>query len=141
MDPRRRSLLPERVLLPPAPREPALAERWSALPFEERRRLAHAATRGRIPSGDTRDPEAELVRALARARVATAWRLQVAALLLGWLVLMTVWGFGRSTFPGDEDRWLVAGLLLGAAVWTTAAVVARRRVGRAKRTAAFGDRI
>jgi hypothetical protein len=132
MDPRRRSLLPERVLLPPAPRDPDLAARWAALPFERRRRLALSALRGTAPATDVTGTDAELVRALAEARVATRWRLQVAALVLGWLVLMTIWGFGRSTFPTDETRWQLAGLVAGALVWALAAVLARRRVRRAR---------
>jgi hypothetical protein len=132
-DHRRRSFLPDRVLLPPAPRDPALARRWEALPFEERRRLAVAAATG-VPDHDGHD--GELVGALAAARVATGWRLQVAAVVLGWLVLMTVWGFGRSTFPADEDRWLVAGSIVGALAWALAATGARRRVRRAAAVAA-----
>jgi hypothetical protein len=131
MDPRRRSLVPERLLLPPAPREPAAAARWAELPFDERRQLALAATGHHHRHRE--DPDEDLVRALARARVATGWRLQVAAAVLGWLVLMTIWGFGRSTFPADGDRWLVGGLVLGVAVWLVGAVVARRRVRRAAR--------
>ena len=128
MDARRRTLVPERLLLPPAPREPDLAARWGELPFDERRRLALAATGGTAPSSPD---DRELVAAVARARVATGWRLQIAAAVLGWLVLMTVWGFGRSTFPADEDRWLAAGLALGTLVWALGAVVARRRIRRA----------
>jgi hypothetical protein len=131
MDPRRRSLVPERLLLPPAPREPEAAARWAELPFEERRQLALAAMGHRPRGGE--EPDDGLVRALARARVATGWRLQVAAAVLGWLVLMTIWGFGRSTFPADEGRWLVGGLVLGVVVWFVGAVVARRRVRRAAR--------
>jgi hypothetical protein len=136
MDPRRRSLLPERVLLPPAPRDPDLAARWAALPFERRRRLALTALRGTAsaPDASAEDAEdAELVRALAQARVATGWRLQVAALVLGWLVLMTIWGFGRSTFPSDEARWQAAGLVAGVLVWALAATLAHRRIRRAQR--------
>jgi hypothetical protein len=134
MEARRRTLVPERLLLPPAPRDPELAARWVELPFDERRRLALAATGGTGGTGGTAPSspdDRELVAAVARARVATGWRLQVAAVVLGWLVLMTVWGFGRSTFPAHEDRWLVAGLTLGAVVWALGAVVARRRIRRA----------
>jgi hypothetical protein len=132
-DPRRRTLLPERLLLPPAPREADLAGRWEALPFEARRRIALAAIDPRAAAAD--GEEAALVGALAHARVVTGWRLQVAALVLGWLVLMTVWGFGRSTFPGDEDRWLAGGLAAGGVAWMLGAVSARRRVRRAARVA------
>jgi hypothetical protein len=136
-DHRRRSLVPDRLLLPPAPRDPALAERWRELPFEDQRRLGAAATTGPLGLPDDED---ELVRALARARVATAWRLQLSAPVLGWLVLMTIWGFGRSTFPADEDAWLVAGLVMGALAWVLAALAARRRVRRAARVADRSDR-
>jgi hypothetical protein len=132
MDPRRRSLLPERVLLPPAPRDPDLAARWATLPFARRRQLAVAALRGAAPTADAAPEDTELVRALARARVATGWRLQVAALVLGWLVLMTIWGFGRSTFPEHGARWQAAGLLVGGLVWALAALLARRRIHRAR---------
>jgi hypothetical protein len=139
-------LLPERLLLPPPPRDPDLARRWGSLPFEDRRRLAIAATQddvagGRpVPDADGGGPahaglDTELVGALADARVATGWRLQVAAPILGWLVLMTIWGFGRSSFPADEGGWFVAGLLTGVVAWVLAAVGARRRVQRAARVA------
>jgi hypothetical protein len=127
-DRRRRSLIPDRLLLPPAPRDPALARRWQELPFDEKRRLGAAATTGAL---DLPADEQLLVGGLARARVSTAWRLQLSALVLGWLVLMTIWGFGRSTFPADEDAWFVAGLATGALAWALAAVAARRRVRRA----------
>jgi hypothetical protein len=133
MDPRRRSLLPERLLLPPRPRDPDLAARWAALPFERRRRLAVAALRGTAPAADADAEDRSLVRALAQARVATGWRLQVAALVLGWLVLMTIWGFGRSTFPADGARWRTAGLVAGGLVWLLAALLAHRRIRRARR--------
>jgi hypothetical protein len=133
MDARRRSLVPERLLLPPAPRDPELAARWRSLPFERRRALALTAVRGGTPTAGT-DHDGELIQALAHARIATGWRLQVAALVLGWLVLMTVWGFGRSTFPADGARWQLAGLVLGGVVWAAGAVVARGRVRRAART-------
>lgn len=129
----RRRAVPDRLLLPPAPRDPDLASRWASLPFERRRRLGQASLRG----ADGFGPEdAKLVAALARARVATGWRLQVAALIWGWLVLMTIWGFGRSSFPADETSWLVAGLLAGGLVWVAAAVSARRHVARTRAVAA-----
>lgn len=129
----RRRALPDRLLLPPAPREPELASNWAEMPFERRRRLGHASLRGAEGlDGD----EVSLVAALARARVATGWRLQVAALVWGWLVLMTVWGFGRSSFPQQETSWLVAGLVAGGLVWGASAVSARRRVARARTVAA-----
>lgn len=43
------------------------------------------------------------------------WRDVAAAVVLGWLVLMTVWGFGRSGFPAAEG-WFLAGGAAAAAV-------------------------
>lgn len=134
-DHRHRRGVPDRLLLPPAPRDAGLARRWHELSFEQRRRLAHASTRGEV---QTSPRDAELVHGLARARVATRWRLQVAALVLGWLVLMTLWGFGRSTFPDAEAAWLAAGLAAGAVSWLGAAVAGARRVRRAR---AVADRL
>jgi hypothetical protein len=53
--------------------------------------------------------------------------------LLGWLVLMTVWGFRRSTAPDAERAWLLAGLALAAGVWFLAATWATGRLRRARR--------
>jgi hypothetical protein len=127
-DPRARRGLPERWLLPPAPREADLAARWRALPFERRRRLAHVHP---AEVASLTGEDAAVVGGLARARLATSWRLLAGAPLLGWLVLMTVWGFGRSTAPDAEQAWLLAGLALGAAVWLLAAV---RTAGGLRRT-------
>jgi hypothetical protein len=55
--------------------------------------------------------------------------------VLGWLVLMTIWGFGRSSFPDQEVAWLSGGLAAGGAVWLVSAVVCARRVRRARRVA------
>jgi hypothetical protein len=129
-DPRARRGLPERWLLPPAPREPDLAARWQALPFERRRRLAHVRP-SEVSSLTVAD--AAVVGGLARARLGTSWRLLAGAPLLGWLVLMTVWGFGRSSAPAAERAWLVAGLALGAAVWLLAAVWTAGRLRRSRR--------
>lgn len=37
------------------------------------------------------------------------------AVFVGWLVLMTVWGFGRAAWPASAGGFLVSGLLTGAA--------------------------
>ncbi len=132
-DPRARRGLPERWLLPPAPREDDLAARWRALPFDHRRRLAHVrpAEVASLPGED-----AAVVGGLARSRLRTSWRLLAGAPLLGWLVLMTVWGFGRSTAPDAERAWLLAGLALAAGVWFLAAVWAAGRLRRARQVLA-----
>jgi hypothetical protein len=129
-DPRARRGLPERWLLPPAPREPELAARWTTLPFDHRRGLTHVrpAEVASLP-----DEDATLVGGLARSRLRTSWRLLASAPLLGWLVLMTVWGFGRSTAPHAEQAWLLAGLALGAAVWLAVSIWVAGRLRRARR--------
>jgi hypothetical protein len=137
-DPRVRRL-PERWLLPPPPREDPARRRWEAVPFEERRRLAHARP-DEVPH--LADEDVEVVAGLARARLATSWRLLAAAPVLGWLVLMTVWGFGRSTYPDVVDRYLLAGLALGALTWFVVAVQVARRLRRARTTlAAASERL
>lgn len=51
------------------------------------------------------------------------WR-RAAALLVGWLVVMTVWGVGRSGFPDHVGWFLAVGLAAGA---ITSIVLWRRR--------------
>jgi hypothetical protein len=128
-DARARRGLPERWLLPPAPRDADLAARWQALPFDRRRGLAHVHPAD-VASLSSED--AAVVGGLARARLATSWRLLAGAPLLGWLVLMTVWGFGRSTAPASERSWLLGGLALGALVWLAVAVRTAQRLRRAR---------
>jgi len=106
-----------------------LAERWLAAGFDQRRRWARLGATD--PSAQS-DDDAEMVRGLARARLATSWRLLAGAPLLGWLVLMTVWGFGRSTYPEEAQRWLLGGAALGAIVWTVMALHTARRLRRAR---------
>lgn len=48
------------------------------------------------------------------------------AVLLGWLVLMTIWGFGRAWHGGTAPVELVIGLVAG----TTVAVLGWRRASR-----------
>lgn len=131
-DPRARRGLPERWLLPPAPREPELRERWDALGFDRRRELARVRAEG-VAELDTDDTE--VVGALARARLATSWRLLLSAPLYGWFTLMSFWGFGRASFPDQEAVWLQLGLVLGAVVWLAMAIAVARRLRRARTTA------
>jgi hypothetical protein len=126
---RSRRGVPDRLLLPPPPREPELAAHWHDAEFDERRRWAGLDV-GDLAELPTRD--VEMAAGLARARLATSWRLLAAAPVLGWLVLMTVWGFGRSTYPGQAQAWLLAGAALGAIAWTVAAVRAAGRLRRAR---------
>ncbi len=53
---------------------------------------------------------------------------RVAAVVLGWLVLMTVWGFGRAWHGGTAPVELTLGLVAG----TITAVQAWRRAGRGR---------
>lgn len=128
-DARARRGVPERLLLPPAPREPDLADRWARRSYEDRRRLARV-TPPRLEELD--DTDRALVAGLARARLATRWRLLLAAPLLAWLVLMTIWGFGRTTETASTG-WLLAGAAAGAVVWLVTAVAAARTLRRARR--------
>ncbi len=137
VDRRARRGFPERWLLPPAPQEQPAADRWAHLPFERRRALA------RVRPDDVADlPEddREVVAALQRARLATRWRLLAAAPVFGLLMLMTVWGFGRSTYPDRAQLWLFIGLTLGAAAWFVAALAAAARLRRARSTLRAAER-
>jgi hypothetical protein len=121
--------LPERWVLPPPPREPDAAARWAELPLATRRSLA--ATRpGELDALPAEDRE--VVAGLARARLATAWRALATAPLMGVIVLMTVWGFGRSTYPDVERAWLLAGAALGAVTWMVVALRVNGRLRRAR---------
>lgn len=128
-DPRLQRGLPERWLLPPAPRDPQHRAEWDALSFSERQRLARVR-----PGGATAltANERTLVAGLAEARLATGWRLHLGAPVLGWLLLMTLSGFGRSTFPEAAESWFLAGVVAGAALWVGASLLAHRRLGRAR---------
>jgi hypothetical protein len=130
--------LPQRWLLPPPPRTDPARSRWHALPYDDRRRLAHVAAAG--VAGLTPE-DREVVTGLASARLATSWRLLAAAPLLGWLVLMTIWGFGRASYPDAADRYLLVGATLGAVTWLLAAVAVAGRLRRAREVlAAVTDR-
>jgi len=133
VDRRARRGIPERWTLPPAPRDEPAASRWAELPFDRRRSLA----RVRADDLDGLSPEdREVVAALQRARLATRWRLLAAAPILAWLVLMTFWGFGRSTYPESEGTWLLVGLVLGAVAWFVVALASAARLRRARATLA-----
>ncbi len=129
VDPRARRGLPERWLLPPAPRDDPAASRWHDLPFEDKRSLARVGPDD-VPSldGDART----IVTELARVRLATRWRLLAAAPVFGWLVLMAVWGFGQSSYPESATLWFQAGLALGALTWFAAAIAAINRLRRTR---------
>ncbi len=135
-DPRARRGLPERWLLPPAPREEPAASRWHALPFEDKRRLARV---GPDDVDDLGGDARTIVAALARSRLATRWRLLAAAPVFGWLVLMAVWGFGRSTYPASVTLWFQVGLALGALTWFAAAIAAANRLRRTRAVLAACD--
>lgn len=126
-DARARRGIPERWLLPPPPQEPALHEQWLALSADQRRTLA----RTRPDDVAELDPELrELVAGLSRARVATAPRLLAAPLLGGVVALAVVWAGLRPTQP--DDLALLVGAAVGALAWLVGAVVAARRLRRAR---------
>jgi len=129
VDHRARRGFPEHWLLPPAPREPALRDRWHARGFADRRRLARVHS---DQVAELSEDDRALVAALQHARLATRWRLLAAAPVLGWLVLMTVWGLGRSAYPQAEQAWLLSAIALGAATWFVAALAAATRLRRAR---------
>lgn len=137
VDHRARRGLPERWSLPPAPRDEPAASRWEELGFSHRRELA------KVRAGDIDHlaaEDVEVVASLQRARLATRWRLLVMAPILAWLVLMTFWGFGRSTYPDHEGTWLLIGLVLGAVAWFIAALASATRLRRARATLAATER-
>lgn len=136
MTSRHRLPVPERLLLPPAPRDPEARAHWDMLPFEERLRLARCLYRT-DPSALTdqagEPSHWELLTALAATRWATRWRLWVVPPLIAWLAIMTVWGFGRSTDPTRAGWWALAGLAVGVLGGMASARTVLRRL-RAVRT-------
>lgn len=130
--PRRRPPVPDAWLRPPGPQDAALRRRWRDLPPDTQRELARRST----TPADAAGPDADLVRSLAVRRVRTAGRAAAGAALVGWLVLMTVWGFGRSACPACEGDFLLAGLVAGAAVAVVGVRRARRRARAARRVVA-----
>lgn len=76
------------------------------------------------------DPNARrrsLPDAWLRPPPASLWRGVVGAIVLGWLVLMTVWGVGRSGVPEHAPWFLVAGAVAGVTVTALGIRRARRR--------------
>lgn len=65
------------------------------------------------------------------------WRDVAGAVLLGGLVVMTVWGFGRSGFPEHQGWFLAAGLAAASVVVAVGVRRARARsadgTGRGRR--------
>lgn len=128
-DARSRRGVPDRWLLPPPPADRALAARWEAMSFERRRSLART---GPASLAERSTADREVIVGLARRRLATSWRVRASGPVLGWLVLMTLWGFGRATYPATEQAWFLGGAALGAVAWSAAAVAAARRLRRAR---------
>jgi hypothetical protein len=137
---RRELPIPRRLLLPPAPTG-GHGESWADLGFEEQRRLAArldgdhpnaGAAAGSMPAAD----EDLLLRALARRRLDTLWRLRAGSVVLGWLVLMTVWGYGRASTGQTVSGWLWLGLAGGV---VAAGFRARTTSHRARRWRRLAD--
>ena len=70
-----------------------------------------------------------LARLAARTPASRRGRGRLGAVVLGWLVLMTVWGFGRA-WHGD---WALVELVIGLVGGTLATVLAWRRASRDRR--------
>jgi len=67
-----------------------------------------------------------LARLLRRVPSPTRTTARIGAVVLGWLVLMTIWGWGRAVHGDMAPRELVIGLLAGS----VAALIAWRRASR-----------
>lgn len=80
----------------------------------------------REPHAPGRDRDQLLARLASRSPRSSRLTRRLAAILLGWLVLMTIWGFGRAWHGGLAPVELTIGLVAG----TVATVVAWRRQGR-----------
>lgn len=63
---------------------------------------------------------------LRPTRRVAPWRRVAGSVVLGWLVVMTVWGFGRSGFP-EQHRWFLA---VGLVAGVVTAVVSARHASR-----------
>lgn len=139
VDPSARRGVPERFTLPPAPREPVSTARWHGLGPSGRRDLARRLARPqRVADADP--DHLPLLADLAATRLATAWRLHVAALVLGWLLFMTFWGFGRSSHPAAVDAWRTAGLVVGVVASAVALGLVRRHLRRVQEVHALAGR-
>lgn len=68
-----------------------------------------------------------LARLASRPPRSTRLTRRLGAILLGWLVLMTIWGFGRAWHGGMAPVELTIGLVAG----TIATILAWRRQDRA----------
>lgn len=103
---------------------------WERRSFADKQRLGRLAIDpdAPVPAGDR-----PLVRALAAARVRTRWRLYAGAVVLGWLVFSTVWGFGRAAFDAAVSAFLFGGVTAGLLATAAAVLDARVRVGHARR--------
>jgi hypothetical protein len=129
-DHRHSRFVPERWVTPAAPLDARLRARFDALAASEQRAVV-AAARDVSAARAAADPE--LVRALAGAEVQRTGRRLAGAVILGWLVLMTIWGIGRSGFEEQVSLFLVTGLAAGilAAGIAVRSVLHRRDRARA----------
>lgn len=88
-----------------------------------------------MTTGTSTRTDLPVVRALLDRRLDTVWRLRARAVVLGWLVLMTIWGYGRARTGQVLGPWLWMGLTAGgvttAIQWRT--VSRRVRVWRQRR--------
>ena len=80
-------------------------------------------------SDDRRDGPLERLATTLAGR-AGGWRAPwwLPPVVLAWLLLSTIWGFGRAAFPDRASTFLVAGLTAGVLVG--GGLLALRRPGR-----------
>ncbi len=126
--PDRRLPVPTSWLEPRGPRSGPARERWRELAPDERRELVRRS----LTPGDAPGPDESVVRALAEDLVRSSGRAGATAAFVGWLVLMTLWGFGRSAAPDAAGVFLAVGLVAGAATAVAGVRRARRRSRRAR---------
>lgn len=116
-----------RLSAPLAPSDTRHAARFATLSLERQRQINRAAL---DPARATADPDPTLVRAVAEAHAQRVWPIMTGSFVTAVLVLMTIWGFGRSVFPARAPLFLLAG---GVAGLVTLQVGARRLLKRLAR--------
>lgn len=114
--------VPRRLLLPPAPTGIARQD-WDALSAGDQDAIVAMMASGPVPAA-----RLPLLTTLLERRLATSWRLRVGAVVLGWLVLMTVWGFGRAQTGVVWGPWFGVGLTLGVVAGSAQWVAVSRRM-------------
>lgn len=108
------------------PSDPELARAWRQQPSSHQQRLRRTATDPLAATHLDDGLHRDLVAALALDRAERRRRDVAVPVVLGLLVLSTVWGFGRAALP-DTAHWF---LLAGVATGSVATVVGWRARAR-----------